>query len=80
MKEVIEEFKKQNGNNTYTQKEMLMYVVARIDKIDDRLDSGTGKIAENRTRLDGLISTLKIVVIVGVPILCGVLGYIFTQL
>ena len=62
MKEDIEEFKKRNGNITYTNKEIVMGIAQKIDnnyeklskqieKVNDKLNKGTGKIAENRTAL-----------------------------
>jgi len=33
MKEVIEEFKKRNGNASFTNKEMLMYLVTKVDDL-----------------------------------------------
>ena len=49
MKEEIEKFKKNNGNDSFSQKEMIMYLVHKIDKIDERFEIGTGKIAQNRS-------------------------------
>ena len=51
MKDYIEQFKKKNGNESFTQKEMIMYLVAKIDKIDEGLSRGSGKIASNRTNI-----------------------------
>ena len=33
MKEEIENFKSKNGNNTYTTKDLLMYIVQRVDSL-----------------------------------------------
>lgn len=75
MKEEIDEFRKRNGNNNFTQKEMIMYLITKIDKVDDRLTNGAGKISENRTWIRGVIKVLC----VGFPILCAVLAYLFTR-
>lgn len=40
MKELIKEFKQENGNSNFTQKEMIMYVIKKLEKIDDRLIDG----------------------------------------
>ena len=38
MKELIREIKKQNGNDFIKPKDMLWYVVAKVDKIDEKID------------------------------------------
>ena len=54
IREVADEFKRNNGNVNITQKEMLIYIVNRIDKIDDKMNDGAGKIAANREAVNGL--------------------------
>ena len=38
MKEVIEHLKAQNGNSDISQKDMLWYLVHKVDKIHERID------------------------------------------
>ena len=38
MKDVIEKLKSENGNSHFTQKELLWYVIHKIDKSNDRID------------------------------------------
>ena len=40
--------------NGFTQKDMIVYILNKVDKIDEWLDSGSGKIAENRTNIKNL--------------------------
>ena len=49
MKELIEEFKKNNGNEKVTQKDLLYFLAAKIDKFDEKLDSisETSKVNQN---------------------------------
>lgn len=68
IKEEVETFRRQNGNNAFTIKDMMTYVVSRIDKIDEKfnrvdekitkvhqtLSDGSGKIASNRTAISYL--------------------------
>lgn len=35
---LIKEVKKSNGNNIYSNKDLLFYIVGRVDKLDDKLD------------------------------------------
>ena len=79
IKEEIENFKKQNGNAGYSEKDFLMYIASKIDKIDDRLEKGSNKIAENRvgiqanaTRINGFANMMKILV----PIIATFLGWL----
>lgn len=76
MKEEIEKFKQDNGNADFTQKEMIMYLVSRVDTIFDKLDHCAGGLAENRARLNGISKMIYI----GVPILLSVIGYMFIKL
>lgn len=79
MKEAIEQFKKTNGNENFTQKDMLIYVISKIDRIDERLAKGQGKICANRARINGVIKMLTISTIVFIPILCATLGWLFIR-
>jgi len=75
-KEVIEQYKRENGNNSFNQKDMTIYLVARVDKVFDMLNSGTGKISENRTK----IGSLSKLVYTLIPILTIIFGSIFAIL
>ena len=73
MRDEIEKFRKENGNDSFTQKEMITYLVTRVDTIFDKLDKGAGKIAENRAGIKGMQKMM----VVGVPLLISALVYIF---
>lgn len=75
MRKEINKFKKQNGNQSFTNKEMIMYLITKIDGIDEKLTVGTGKIAENRSRITGLITMFK----VGIPLLFAVLTFLLVK-
>lgn len=40
MKEEIEAWNKSNGNNNYTQRDIIVGIMAKLEKIDDRLIEG----------------------------------------
>ena len=44
IRKAVEEFKQENGNNNFTQKDLLMYVVKRIDDLP--CENHMAKIAE----------------------------------
>ena len=55
IKEEIKKFKEENGNTNFTSKEMLWYMMSRLDKTDikinkmySKFEKGSGKIAVNR--------------------------------
>ncbi len=73
MKKEIEDFKSSNGNNVFTNKEMIMYIISKVDKIDDRLDSYIETISANKTS----ISNIKTFIKVGVFILLSTLSSLF---
>lgn len=68
MKDEIAEFKRQNGNENYSIKDLLMYTISRVDKVYDKLEEGTGKIACNRASIRYLT--------IGVGVIVTVLGFI----
>ena len=76
IKTEVEQFKKQNGNSDYTQKELTMYLVRKIDAVTDKLNAGEGKINENRIRLKGLSRMINWA---GIALL-SVLGFMFVQI
>ena len=55
--ETIKKFKEENGNNTFTQKDLLMYIVQRIDNLPcaDHIKS----IGEIKGDVKTIYSTLK---------------------
>ena len=38
IKKLIDEVKRENGNNSFTNKDLLFYLVGRVDKLDNKLD------------------------------------------
>ena len=75
MEETIKQFKQNNGNNRFTEKDMLMYVVSKIDRIDERLAKGQGKICSNRAKINGMIKLM----LVCIPVLCTAIGWLFIR-
>jgi len=66
IKETAERFKKENGNDSYTQKDMTIYLVDRMDKLYEVFTKGSNKIAINSTnieatdkRIDSLVKMFK---------------------
>jgi len=51
MNKLIEEFKKSNGNVTFTNKEILMYIAGRLDRVDKKIESLSGSIISVKARL-----------------------------
>ncbi len=43
MKELIEAVKKQNGHANFSNKDLLFYIIGRVDKINERLDKKLDK-------------------------------------
>ena len=74
-KKQIEEIRKKNGNESFTQKDMIMYIMDKVDCIDEKLAKGAGKIAMNYVRINGITKTLM----VGIPLLCATLGWLFIR-
>jgi hypothetical protein len=58
IKKVVEEYKAQNGNANLTMKDLLFYIVARIDKLEEVQYNNKAKVA----RIDGTISVLCVLV------------------
>ena len=65
MKEEIEAFKSRNGNDSFSQRDMLMYLVEKSDKdagvlnkkidaVYDKLSKGSVKIGRNRESIKNL--------------------------
>lgn len=79
MKDTIDKFKMLNGDKDFTQKEMLMYVIDRVDKIDNKLGEGAGKIACSRAKIKGITKVLVLTAIVGLPLLCATIGWLFIR-
>ena len=51
MQDVIDKYKQRNGDAVYTLKEMTMYLVEKVDKIDEKLGKGAVKIGTNRVNI-----------------------------
>lgn len=76
MKEQIERFKKENGNNTYTQRELMMYLVSRVDDIHDKMGKDHTQIMVNK---QGLSQIWKVIGLVGTGMV-GFFGWILTRI
>jgi len=83
IKEEIRRFKAENGNANLNMKEMLWYLMGKMDKTDDKIDKiyekfekGAGKISANRESIKSLKWILGILLALfstGVTILIGIL-------
>lgn len=62
-KEIIERIRKEA--NGFTQKDLIYYLVDRIDKVYDKLEKGEGKIASNRLAIVEIKTGIKILKWVG---------------
>lgn len=67
--EAVKEFKERNGNNNYTQKDLIIYLLHRVDNIDNRLAEGSQKFISKDTFLKILLFACAIV--------GGAVGYCF---
>lgn len=72
MKEEIARWKEQNGNVNYTVKELLYGVNAKLDKIEESLNTNNKTIAVNKTKINGLVKILSVCI----PSFCAALGWI----
>jgi len=59
IKKIAKEYRQQNGDNAITTKDLLWYLVAKIDKLEAQDIQHESKIA----RLDGVVSILFAVLI-----------------
>lgn len=75
IKKEIKEFKKTNGNIHFSQSELIMYLVQKVDKIEEKFITGEGKIGEIRGKLSILIKFI----VVFIPLLFGTLGWLFSR-
>ena len=66
MKEEIKQFKERNGNAHFTQKDMIMYVISKVDCIDRKIGDGAGKIATNQANIKTLYWILGILVTISI--------------
>lgn len=73
---LIQQTKEANGNKVFTQKDLLFYIVGRVDKLDDKLDEAIRLLNE---RVDKKLDkkTFTTVVITGITILIAVIGGMF---
>lgn len=72
--EAIKQFKKENGNDAYTTKDLLIYIMNKLDSIDEKFDdlpceSHFGFMSEMKGTLRTIKWVVGIAVVLGVPIL-----------
>lgn len=72
MKEAIDEFKRQNGNNNFTNKEMLMYLIHKTDTIVITI----GGIKVNRSKIHGIIGGAIVIL----PVVTAVIGWMIIKI
>jgi hypothetical protein len=58
IKKVVEEYKEQNGNANLTTKDLLFYIITRIDKIEEIQYNNKAKVY----RIDGTLSIICVLV------------------
>ena len=63
---------KENNHNGLSNKELIIRVLNKIEKIDERLERGSGKIADNRTEIETVSTRVKL----NQKVLFGGLGFI----
>jgi len=73
---LIQETKEANGGKAFTQKDLLFYIVGRVDKLDDKLDEAIKLLNE---RMDKKLDkrTFNTVVLTGITIALAVIGGAF---
>ena len=76
IKEEIRKFKEINGNVRFSQTELIMYLVQKIDRMEERYISWERDFGE----LDGKVSLLVKFMVVSAPLLAGILGFLFSRL
>jgi len=72
IRETVEKWKKENGNLNVSQKDLVIYLVQKIDRMEDKLFTGQGKIGQNT----GSIKGLKIAIGILATMIIGVIGWI----
>ena len=75
MKEEIENFKRKNGNENLSVKDLLMYNISRTDQIFDHLREGSSKIATNSAN----IKSLRRWLISMIPFIISALAWLFVR-
>jgi len=70
MKEEIEQWKKENGNITYSIKELLYGIHIKIDKVNKRLAEGDVQFGEIQT----ILKSRGILARIGFPIVISAMG------
>ena len=73
---LIKEMKEANGNKVFSQKDLLFYIVGRVDKMDDKLDA-TFKLLNEK--LDNKVdkTTFRTFTLASVTVLIAVIGGMF---
>ena len=69
IKKVVNDFKKENGNTYIPQKDMILYILTKVDCIDKKLSDGSGKIAENRANIKTLYWIFGICITLGITLI-----------
>jgi len=64
--ELIRRFNEINGNGKYSQKDLLKYIIGKLDNLNDKIDETNGKldnhvntISQRITAIETLISNIK---------------------
>jgi len=83
VKREINEWKKVNGNNSYSDKEMLQYLVSRVDKLTEQVgDCHAYLCAQKETtsgldkRYEGLMNMMRILIPAQITVTLAIISYI----
>ena len=73
---LIKETKELNGNKSFSQKDLLFYIVGRVDKLDDKIDNINRMLSE---RLDKKLDkkAFTTLALASVTVLIAILGGMF---
>ena len=59
IEELIKRFNKSNGNGNYSQRDLLKYLITRIDDIDAKVDSTNNKLDNHITTLSNRVTSIE---------------------
>ena len=81
IKEVAKEFKQINGNAEFTNKDMITYLISRVERIDVHITDIHNMYSNQFKDCSGrflLRSTYWKITTIFVALVCGTLGYVFS--
>lgn len=57
--ELIERFDRVNGNSRYSEKDLLKYLISRVDDIDDKINKANEKLDNHVTTISQRITSIE---------------------